>query len=139
MGDGTTTKRLTPVDVGGLASGVRAIAAGYVHTCALTNVGSVKCWGWGEHGQLGDGTTTFSHATPVDVNGLTGGVLTIAAGDVYTCVAMSTGGVKCWGWNISGQLGDGTDSDTFYAGRCQWSHKWGGSNRDEWGTYLRGN
>jgi alpha-tubulin suppressor-like RCC1 family protein len=107
LGDGSTTNRLTPVDVVGLASGVRAIAAGYYHTCALTISGGVKCWGDNTYGQIGDGTTT-NRLVPVDVSGLTSGVQAIAAGGTHTCAVTTSGGVKCWGRNWDGQLGDGT-------------------------------
>jgi alpha-tubulin suppressor-like RCC1 family protein len=113
LGDGTTTKRVTPVDVSGLTSGVSAIAAGDSHTCALTTTGGVKCWGNNSSGQLGDGTAPTNSSTPVDVSGLASGVSAIAAGNSYTCALTTTGGVKCWGNNSSGQLGDGTTTDRF--------------------------
>ncbi len=111
MGDGTQFNRFTPVDVTGLGSGVQAIAAGSSHTCALTTGGGVKCWGDNGDGQLGNDAGAVSF-TPVDVAGLTSGVLAIAAGDRHTC-ARTGSGVKCWGDNGDGQLGNSTTEDSF--------------------------
>jgi alpha-tubulin suppressor-like RCC1 family protein len=106
LGDGTTSNRSTPVDVSGLSGGVTAIAGAF-HSCAITRAGGVKCWGLNDYGQLGDGTTS-GRSTPVDVSGLSGGVTAIAVGSAHSCALSSAGGVKCWGLNSAGQLGDGT-------------------------------
>ena len=106
LGDGTQLPRTQPINVPGL-TGVTAVVLGAEHTCALLQTGSVKCWGSNAAGQLGDGTTT-EHLAPNDVIGLGGAAVALAAGDNYTCALVQPGGVKCWGNNTAGQLGDGT-------------------------------
>ena len=110
LGNGSV-QSLKPVDVAGLAGGVMAITAGEDHTCVVTNSGGVKCWGINDSGQLGTGSSARS-GTPVDVAGLSSGVTAIASGNFHTCALMNGGSVKCWGFNASGQLGNGTTTDS---------------------------
>ncbi|MFH1907304.1 MAG: hypothetical protein ABIL11_07985 [Chloroflexota bacterium] len=110
LGNGTHEESAAPVEVIGLSSGVSAIAAQKNHTCVLMENGGVKCWGDNDEGQLGDGTTTDRDA-PVNVIGLSSSVTALAFGDAHTCALTSAGGMKCWGDNRSGQLGDGTNED----------------------------
>ena len=101
-----------PVDVPGLSSGVTAIAAGGINSCALTSGGAAKCWGNNDTGQLGNGTTMLNSSTPVDVSGLSSGVTAIAVGFGHICALTSGGAVKCWGLNFFGDLGDGTTTNS---------------------------
>ena len=82
------------------------IAAGYHHSLALKDDGTVWAWGYNYYGQVGDGTTTEKR-TPVQVNGLSG-VTAIAGGDSYSLALKNDGTVWAWGANDYGQLGDGT-------------------------------
>jgi alpha-tubulin suppressor-like RCC1 family protein len=123
LGNGATSgTQSTPVDVvatgeglGGTAlSGITQIAAGQLHTCALTTSGGVKCWGYNAHGELGSGVTPLAQRTPVDVvatgqsqNGTAlSGISQIAAGSFHACAVTTSQGVKCWGDGGDGQLGN---------------------------------
>lgn len=111
LGSGTYTDSAIAIDVRGLGSGVTAISVGEHHTCALMNIGRVKCWGGNWAGQLGNNDTSNSNML-VDVAGLDGDVRAIGAGGSHTCVLMTSGAVKCWGRNYQGQLGNGTQTDS---------------------------
>lgn len=100
-----TGEQIYNIVVNGAVLQVKALAAGHRHACALTLSNGVKCWGDNYYGQVGDNTTTERHA-PVDVYGLSSGVAAITAGGAHTCALLSDGGVKCWGYNALGQLGN---------------------------------
>ena len=106
---GSNGRRVYTIVVGGATLDVTNIAAGTDFTCAVTTAGGAKCWGSGGNGQLGDGNSTSS-IVPVDVAGLTSGVASIATSTYHTCAVTTTGGAKCWGLGINGQLGGGTTS-----------------------------
>ncbi len=93
-----------------------AIAQGNDFACALRVDGTVTCWGAnGGEGRLGD-TTDLSSSTPTLVKDVADAVA-LAAGDAHACVVRKSGAVSCWGYNASGQLGDGTSTSArFRAG-----------------------
>jgi len=93
------------------ASGMRAVAAGEAHTCVVTASGDVNCWGSNERGQLGLGSTGGVAVVPQLVS-LGVPVIAVAAGRAHTCALLADGSVRCWGANLSGQLGDDTGVDS---------------------------
>ena len=97
------------MDVIGLDGGTVDVSVGDAHACAITSGGAVKCWGGFNLGLQGLGCwvngSEVSSAIPVDVTGLTGGVIALAAGANHTCALKNDGTVMCWGDNSQGQLG----------------------------------
>ncbi|MDR5655331.1 putative Ig domain-containing protein [Ruixingdingia sedimenti] len=106
LGNGTTSNSLTPVDVSGI-SGASAISGGQSHICAIDS-SRLKCWGSNSSGQLGIGTSITKSTTPVSVVNLPENILTISAGTSSNCALVVSGGLKCWGNNSQGTVGDGT-------------------------------
>jgi len=90
-----------------------SISGGNVHTCALLDNASVKCWGHGGNGRLGQGNTNDlgdganemgDNLPSIDLG--TGRTATAtAAGGAHSCAILDNGSVKCWGKNAHGQLG----------------------------------
>jgi alpha-tubulin suppressor-like RCC1 family protein len=89
-----------------------AVAAGWGHSCALINDGTIRCWGNNTTGALGngdksvDGNTIVISNFAVQVSGVTEAV-SITTGGYHTCALLRSGQLQCWGKNEFGQLGDG--------------------------------
>ena len=89
------------------------IAAGSLHTCALLDNGTVKCWGNNDYGQLGLGDRTARGSGSGDMGtglaavDLGASAIEISSGFQHSCALLVNGKVKCWGFNQFGQLGLG--------------------------------
>ncbi|MFY0527546.1 RCC1 domain-containing protein [Archangium gephyra] len=108
VGDNEPVASQGYVNLGGRAT---KLAAGGYHTCAVLDTGTVRCWGRNNHGELGYGHThqvgdneAVWTAGDVEVGGL---VKDLVAGGRHTCALLTTGNVRCWGYNADGQLGIG--------------------------------
>lgn len=140
LGLGDTRDRGTaPSDMGdalpavslGTGRTAKMIATGQIHSCALLDNGTVKCWGLNDSGDLGlgDMETRGDNANEMGdnlpaVNVGTGRTAQlIAAGAFHTCALLDNAAVKCWGNNGYGQLGLGNTADR-------------GGNRNEMGDNL---
>jgi alpha-tubulin suppressor-like RCC1 family protein len=81
------------------------MGVGWEMFCLLTRAGQAKCWGAGNSGQLGNGSSEDT-VVPHDVADIAGErYVELAMGGRHTCGVTTTGGVMCWGRNPSGQLG----------------------------------
>jgi alpha-tubulin suppressor-like RCC1 family protein len=92
-----------------MPQGVRfdAVAAGGYHTCALTTIGALYCWGANLFNQLGNGTTDPAYV-PVPVTMPVAAFVSLSTGYWHSCALTASGVAYCWGGNGDGQLGDGT-------------------------------
>jgi alpha-tubulin suppressor-like RCC1 family protein len=108
LGDGQPFEPMAPTPPGaptrvrGIGDAVQ-VSVGAAHTCVRRAGGKVACWGWNEHGEIGDGTTQL-RLLPVAVAGLDDAI-DVSAGNAYTCAVRASGRVACWGRNDAGVLG----------------------------------
>jgi alpha-tubulin suppressor-like RCC1 family protein len=122
IGNGTGGVETDFVNAPALVSGGQnfsAIGAGWGHTCGLTSSNGnpvVYCWGWNSDGQVGAATTATCSGTlpcsrtPMKVTTIKK-VAALAVGETHTCAIDNAGIMECWGYNGSGQLGDGTTTN----------------------------
>ena len=111
-GIASSTDVMAPVDTG--LEGATSVCAGYGHSCAVTQDGSVHCWGRSSQGTLGNGKTSTSSldyvTKPAKVPGVAGAV-EVGCGYDWTCARTSDGDVYCWGDSLFNQTQAASTTD----------------------------
>jgi hypothetical protein len=113
LGDGTTTSRLTPVQVSGLTEIVSLGSRAY-HSLAIKSDGTVWAWGTNRDGELGNGVadSNSDNFVPNQVQGLTNPIM-VTAGYLFSVALLQDHTLVAWGDNNAGQLGDGTTTNRY--------------------------
>lgn len=114
IGDNATSQVDIPTVVAGIdgssnANRAKDLSLEWNHACAVMVNGTVRCWGSGGSGQLGNGQTENAY-TPVEVQNLTSATH-VSVGSDFSCAQLSNKSVKCWGDNGDGTLGRGNLND----------------------------
>lgn len=110
VGNGSTSNQLSPVRIG-TASDWAAVAAGNAFSLAIKADGTLWSWGSATDGRLGNGSTTGDVLVPTQVGTATSWSALpqrLSAGETFALAVRTDGTLWAWGFNVGGQLGDGT-------------------------------
>lgn len=116
LGNGQLSNKTTPTLTSSLGNGssAAAISSGLYHTCAILDDGSVSCWGYGQHGQIGNAQQNNKQSpTPTSSLGTSRTAVALSSGHNHTCAILDNGQISCWGWGEKGQTGYGGFSDIY--------------------------
>ena len=112
------TSAAPPSVSAGVDDGWEMIDVGDGHSCGVTTVNEIFCWGGGSEGQLGDGTTNtlLNQLFPLEVAAPAGVTwASVDTGGAHTCATTTDGDIYCWGVDDEGRLGNGnTAVDDFF-------------------------
>lgn len=112
LGNGTYENARVPIQVEGLPGPAAQLGStGCTHNCVLLQDKSLWCFGDNRYGQIGP-TAPNPSLTPVQVTAAGGNVRAVTTGVDFTCVRTVESGVRCWGHNTLGNLGNGTFDDS---------------------------
>jgi len=123
LGDGTNDDRYVPTQIG-TDTDWSSVSAGDNHTVAIKKDGTLWAWGYNNDGQLGNGGSG-EHAS-VDTPTLISNLVwtSVSAGGDHTAAIRGDGSLWAWGYNYSGQLGDGTNDDRYIPTRIGTDTNW---------------
>ena len=109
LGTGNTSSYSSPVTTAGGGTNWKQVACGTYHTAAVKTDGTLWAWGRNNYGRLGDGTTA-NKSSPVTTAGGGTNWKQVACGEAHTAAIKTDGTLWTCGYNLKGQLGDGTTS-----------------------------
>lgn len=102
-------REMSPTDA------AQEVSAGGNHSCVLSKLNNVYCWGDNSDGQLGNGRAIKTSSPTLVQNGqkpTSVNFKQIATGSYHSCGLTDNGQVYCWGRNSYGQLGDGLTTNS---------------------------
>lgn len=86
---------------------IAELAGGGEHACARLRDGSLRCWGYGGLGALGAGMAQNGIHPPPGLS-IAGTADKLVVGESFSCARfLPDRAIRCWGANVSGQIGDG--------------------------------
>jgi len=104
----TPRKVIVPFTPGEGVPVFSSVSAGVAHTCAVSTLGNVYCWGANFDGQLGSPGLDAPRIVPSSNR-----YATVSAGFTHTCAVVTSGDLDCWGTNVELQIRPFNTSDTF--------------------------
>lgn len=115
IGDNNLSYALQPIPVNALNGVPVGVSTGYDSACALLTFGTVRCWGNNANGALGGaraGSNASSAQTAAAMTGAWVSPSNESTGQRHICLRDNNQTVKCQGLNASGQLGNGTNTNS---------------------------
>ena len=110
LGDASIVTKTSPVQIGTDNNWV-SISAGHFFNLGLKADGTLWFWGFNSQGQSGNGTSNNPYNIPTQI-GTANDWAVISAGGLHVLAIKTNGTLWAWGWNVYGQLGDGTSTDS---------------------------
>jgi alpha-tubulin suppressor-like RCC1 family protein len=106
---GAPTNTNAPAAVTGIGTTAVWVAAGNRHSCGGSAT-TARCWGEDQQGQIGDNASLVNLTTSAAVSGITS-VSTASCGGDSCITRTSTGVIRVWGDNATGQLSTGSNNN----------------------------
>jgi len=132
LGNGADGAQTSPDQESTAATDWATVSGGQEFTCATKTNGTLWCWGVDSFGKLGNGADG-NQISPDQESTAATDWTKVDAGDNHACATKTNGTLWCWGWDSSGQLGNGADGnqispDQESTSATDWAAVWTANN-----------